>query len=42
MMDQLIERFPAQLTEALEIGENATIKAHTQGINKVYVAGMVA
>ncbi|MBK7790754.1 MAG: bifunctional phosphoglucose/phosphomannose isomerase [Saprospiraceae bacterium] len=40
MMDQLIERFPAQLTEALEIGENATIKAHTQEINKVYVAGM--
>ena len=39
-MDQLIERFPAQLTEALEIGENATIKAHTQEINKVYVAGM--
>jgi glucose/mannose-6-phosphate isomerase len=39
-MDQLIERFPAQLTEALEIGENATIKAHSHEINKVYVAGM--
>ncbi len=40
MMDQLIERFPAQLTEALEIGENATIKAHSKEINKIYVAGM--
>lgn len=40
MMDQLIERFPAQLTEALEIGENASIKAHSKEINKIYVAGM--
>lgn len=40
MMDQLIERFPAQLAEALEIGENAVIRKHNQEINKVYVAGM--
>jgi glucose/mannose-6-phosphate isomerase len=40
MMDQLIERFPAQLTEALEIGENASIKGHDKPINKIYVAGM--
>lgn len=40
MMDQLIERFPAQLTEALEIGENAFIKEHDKPINKIYVAGM--
>ena len=40
MMDQLIERFPAQLIEALEIGEAATIHPHSETINKIYVAGM--
>jgi len=40
MMDTLIERFPAQLKEALEIGSNSTINAHTETINKVYVAGL--
>ena len=40
MMDQLIEKFPAQLTEALEIGEAATINPHSEEINKVYVAGL--
>ncbi len=40
MMDTLIERFPAQLKEALEIGNNSTINAHTETINKVYVAGL--
>lgn len=40
MMDTLIERFPAQLTEALEIGQAATMNAHTTTINKVYVAGL--
>jgi glucose/mannose-6-phosphate isomerase len=40
MMDQLIQRFPAQLTEALEIGENAVIKPPAEHINKVFVAGM--
>ncbi len=39
-MDQLISRFPEQLIEALEIGENAKINAHTTDINKVYVAGL--
>lgn len=39
-MDTLIERFPAQLKEALEIGNNSTINAHTETINKVYVAGL--
>jgi len=40
MMDQLISRFPAQLKEALEIGEGAVINPHNQAINKVYVAGL--
>ena len=40
MMDQLILRFPAQLKEALEIGEGAVINPHNQAINKVYVAGL--
>lgn len=40
MMDQLIERFPSQLNEALEIGEASSINAHTEIINKVYVAGL--
>ncbi len=40
MMDQLIEKFPAQLIEALEIGEAANINPHTEEINKVYVAGL--
>ncbi len=40
MMDQLIERFPAQLAEALEIGEAAEIHAHDKELNKVYVAGL--
>lgn len=39
-MDQLIERFPAQLAEAIEIGENATILPYDQEINLVYVAGL--
>ena len=36
MMDQLIERFPSQLIEALEIGEAATINAHSEKIDKVF------
>lgn len=40
MMDQLISRFPNQLLEALEIGENARINYHTHKIQKVYVAGL--
>ncbi len=39
-MDKLIDRFPAQLAEALEIGEAAAINKHTSEINKVYVAGI--
>jgi len=39
-MDQLIEKFPTQLVEALEIGEAATINPHTEDINKVFVAGL--
>jgi len=39
-MDQLIERFPSQLAEAMEIGENAMILPYDQEINLVYVAGM--
>jgi glucose/mannose-6-phosphate isomerase len=40
MMDQLIERFPAQLTEALEIGEAAQINKHNEPIYNIYVAGL--
>ncbi len=39
-MNQLIEKFPAQLIEALEIGEGATINPHSEEITKVYVAGL--
>ncbi|HMP31094.1 MAG TPA: SIS domain-containing protein, partial [Saprospiraceae bacterium] len=39
-MDQLIQRFPAQLVEALEIGENAVVTPHSKEINKIFVAGM--
>ena len=40
MMDQLIERFSAQLVEAMEIGENAVVNEHEFPINKIYVAGL--
>ena len=40
MMNELIERFPAQLVEAIEIGEKAVINPHDKEINKVYVAGL--
>ncbi|MEE9440181.1 MAG: bifunctional phosphoglucose/phosphomannose isomerase [Saprospiraceae bacterium] len=40
MMDKLIEKFPAQLTESLQIGNAAVLNAHTKEINKIYVAGM--
>jgi glucose/mannose-6-phosphate isomerase len=39
-MIKLVERYPDQLKEALEIGENATIKAHDKEINKIYLAGL--
>ena len=39
-MDQLIERYPTQLKEAMEIGENAMILPFDQEINLVYVAGV--
>lgn len=40
MMDKLIERFPAQLVESLEIGEAATLTVPEKTINKIYVAGL--
>lgn len=40
MMDQLIERFPAQLAEALAIGKAAEITKPVNEINKIYVAGI--
>ena len=40
MMDQLIQRFPEQLKEAMQIGEEAQIHPHSKDINKVYVAGL--
>lgn len=39
-MIDLVERLPAQLTEALEIGENANITKHTSPIRNVYVSGL--
>jgi len=39
-MDKLIEKFPAQLKEALEIGNNAKINKHHTELHKVYVAGL--
>ena len=40
MMDELISRFPAQLREALDIGESAVVRPHTHTINKVVMCGM--
>lgn len=40
MMNQLIERFPAQLVEAMKIGEDAVILPYDHDINLVYVAGL--
>ena len=40
MMDQLIQRFPEQLAEAMQIGEAASITKAENEINKVYVAGL--
>ncbi len=40
MMDSLIARFDEQLLESLQIGEAANINAHSEPINKVYVAGL--
>jgi len=40
MMDQLIMKFPAQLKEAIEIGEGATIRPHHYAIHKVILCGM--
>jgi len=40
MMDTLIDRFPAQLKEALEIGQAAELNAHSEPIHKIYVAGL--
>ena len=39
-MRDLVDRFPAQLTEAITIGAGATIKKHSQDIHNVYVAGL--
>ncbi|MBK8632117.1 MAG: bifunctional phosphoglucose/phosphomannose isomerase [Saprospiraceae bacterium] len=40
MMKELIAKFPAQLIEALEIGEKAEIHGHSKPINKVFIAGL--
>ena len=39
-MNTLIEKFPAQLKEAIEIGERAEIGQHTEEIRNIYVAGL--
>ncbi len=40
MMDTLIDRFPAQLKEALEIGQMSTLNPHDYPIHKIFVAGL--
>lgn len=40
MMEQLIEGFPAQLKEGLDIGANITIRKHEKDIRKVLICGM--
>ncbi|MBT8234394.1 MAG: bifunctional phosphoglucose/phosphomannose isomerase [Saprospiraceae bacterium] len=40
MMNDLIDQFPEQIMEAIEIGEKAEIKAHDKPIYKAYVAGL--
>jgi len=40
MMDSLIRKFPAQLKEAIEIGENIVVRLHDHPISKVVMCGM--
>jgi glucose/mannose-6-phosphate isomerase len=40
MMDQLIERFPAQLREAISMGDEICIHHHDSDIHHILVAGM--
>lgn len=40
MMDKLIERFSAQIREALEIGRNAEVNYPKNTIHNVYIAGL--
>lgn len=40
MMDKLIKKFPAQIKQAIEIGENANIRQHHFEIYKVIMCGM--
>ncbi|MCH8904192.1 MAG: bifunctional phosphoglucose/phosphomannose isomerase, partial [Bacteroidetes bacterium] len=39
-MDQLIENFPAQLKEALQIGREAKLSSATQEIKQVLISGL--
>ncbi len=41
-MDKLIEKFPAQLQEGLEIGDRATINIHDNSIQNIVILGMGA
>ena len=40
MMDQLVQKFPDQIREAIAIGRAAQIRPHDHEIQHVYVAGM--
>lgn len=40
MMEQLVDRFPAQLVEALDIASRAVVNKHSSPIRNVYVSGM--
>ena len=39
-MNELIRKFPEQVSEAIKIGENANIRKHDKEIHKIYVAGL--
>lgn len=39
-MNELISNFPKQITEAIQLGKNATINLNLKKFNKVFVAGL--
>lgn len=39
-MEKLIEKFPAQLAEAIEIGKNANITNHNYSLNNILICGL--
>lgn len=39
-MFEMIQAFPAQLDQAIQIGSNVSITGHSKGIQRIYVSGM--